>query len=242
MPPLNLRRSVGHEGTQEFENPAGGLAFGDDVDPLSYRRVLDFGCGCGRVARQMMLQTESAPEAYLGVDLYAPSIAWCRKHLTRWDPRYRFKRMHAFNPMLNPRGNRRAPIPTREKFSLVNAHSVFTHIVEKDLEFYFSECRRVLEPAGAFRATWFMFDKAALPMMHSFQHALYISLDDPTNAVIYDYDYVRALYSRAGLRIYRVYPPALRGFQWLIYAKAEAGEHVDFPVDDAPLGLARPPV
>ncbi len=78
-------------------------------------------------------------------------------------------------------------------------------------------------------------------MMQAFQHALYINVDDPTNAVIYDAEFVRQLYRDAGLRLYLVRPPPVRGFQWELYARAEAGDHVDFPADEAPTGLARAP-
>jgi SAM-dependent methyltransferase len=241
MPPSELRRIVGHEGTEEFENPSGGLVFGDGIEAAQYRRVIDFGCGCGRVARVLMLQRESPPEAYLGVDLYKPSITWCRRSMTRWDPRYRFVHMNAFNPAFNPRGRQRVAIPTCETFSLANAHSVFTHILQRDVEFYFAECRRTLEPGGVLRSTWFMFDKRFMPMMQPSQQALYINAGDPTNAVVYDYDYVRKLHTDAGLRIYIARAPGIRGFQWEIYARAESGSHVDFPPDDAPLGHKPPP-
>src|SRR5215470_15925453 len=111
IPPAELRRTVGHEGTEEFENPDGALAFGDNVDAQLYRRVLDFGCGCGRVARVLLLQQTAKPEAYLGVDLYKPSIEWCRRRLTRWDRRFRFEHMDVANPSLNPRGKSYVPIP-----------------------------------------------------------------------------------------------------------------------------------
>jgi SAM-dependent methyltransferase len=242
MPPLELRRSVGHEGTRDFENPYGDLTFGADVPAENYASVLDFGCGCGRVARQMMLQTRARPERYLGVDLYQPSIRWCRDHLTRFDAGFRFEHMNVFNASLNPRGKARAAIPTKDRYSLVNAHSVFTHIVGDEVEFYFDECRRSLAPGGVLRTTWFLFDKAYMPMMQTFQNALYVNAVDPTNAVIYDQGYVRALHRKAGLRIYAVHKPALRGFQWLIYGKLEDGEDVEFPFDDGPLGVMPPPL
>jgi SAM-dependent methyltransferase len=242
MPPVELRRSVGHDGTEGFENPYGDLAFADDVPAENYASVLDFGCGCGRIARQMMLQRQVHPVRYLGIDLYKPSIDWCRDHLTRFDPRYRFEHMDVFNAGLNPKGKPRAPFPTQDRFTLVNAHSVFTHILGDELEFYFEECRRSLQPDGVLRATWFLFDKAYMPMMQTFQNALYINATDPTNAVIYDQAYVRGLYRKAGLRIYAVHKPAIRGFQWLVYAKLEDGEDVDFPFDDGPLGVNPPPV
>ena len=38
-----------------FDNPDGKLVF-PGLDPKQYRSVLDFGCGCGRVARQLIQQ------------------------------------------------------------------------------------------------------------------------------------------------------------------------------------------
>lgn len=241
MPPLELRLTVGLSDTEPFENRSGDPVFGDDVPAAAYRRVLDFGCGCGRLARQLLLQRDR-PEAFLGLDLHKPSIAWCAKHLTRFDPAFRFAHLNVYNNGLNNGGRHRPQaFPTRESFTLVNAHSVFTHILERDVAFYLRECARRLEPGGVLRATWFLFDKASVPMMQAFQHALYINVDDPTNAVIYDAEFVRELYREAGLRLYLVRPPAVRGFQWELYARREPGEHVDFPPDEAPTGIVRAP-
>lgn len=46
---------------------------------LSGRRWLDFGCGSGRVARHL-IATVAALE-YSGVDVDAPAIRWCQRHL-----------------------------------------------------------------------------------------------------------------------------------------------------------------
>lgn len=240
MPPVELRRTVGLEGTDHFENPHGVLAFGADVPAQNYRRVLDFGCGCGRVARVMMLQREITPERFLGLDLYRPSINWCRDNLRR--PGFEFRHLNAHNIGLNPGGTRHADFGGNEIFSLINAHSVFTHIIEPDLEFYFEQCVRRLAPDGILRATWFLFDKVNFPMMQTFQNCLYINPDDLTNASIYDADYVRALYSKYGLTVTIVKPPNIRGHQWLLYAQRGGGAHAHFQPDLAPTGLARPPV
>lgn len=239
MPPVELRRSVGHEGTDHFENPHGVLAFGADVPAANYRRVLDFGCGCGRIARQMLLQREIVPERFLGIDLYQPSIEWCQGNLTR--PGFEFRHLNAHNIGLNPYGVRHAYIGTDEQFTLINAHSVFTHIVEPDLEFYFEQCVRALSHDGILRTTWFLFDKINFPMMQEFQNCLYINPDDPTNAAIYDVEFVRQLFARHGLTITAAHPPGIRGHQWLLYAQRGAGAHVAFQPDLAPTGLARPP-
>ena len=80
-------------------------------------------------------------------------------------------------------------------------------------------------------------------MMQTFQNSLYINTDDPTNAVVYDKEFVRLLYDSCGLNIYRVDPPGIRGHQWLIYANRRMPvARFEFPEDAAPIGLARPPV
>ena len=242
MPPVALRRSVGVEDPVHFENPHGILAFSDHVPAEKYRRVFDFGCGCGRVARQMLLQTSNIPERYLGVDLFQPSIDWCNDNLTPANANFEFKHVDVYNAQLNPTGIQQAPLPTEEKFSLINAHSVFTHIIEDNLKFYFGECVRVTEPDAIMRATWFLFDKRYFPMMQDFQNCLYINSDDCTNATIYDLNFVQNLYRQFGLRIIDVRRPGIRGHQWIIYSSKSDGPSVEFPADDADFGMARPPV
>lgn len=242
IPPVELRRTVGVEDVAFFDNPQGLPAFGLDVYAENYESVLDFGCGCGRIARQLLLQTENVPRRYLGVDLYKPSVDWCQRNLTPCAPWFEFRHLDAFNIGLNPSGLAQARIETKETFSLINAHSVFTHILEEDLAFYFNECMRLLKPNGVIRATWFLFNKELFPMMQSFQNCLYINRQDPSNATIYDMELVKDLYRSSGLTMYKIYRPYVRGHQWLIYAKRSKGVNVPFPEDDGPIGLARPPV
>ena len=240
MPPVELRRSVGLEGTEQFENPYGVLAFGDDVPAENYTSVLDFGCGCGRVARQMLLQSHSVPARYLGLDLYKPSIDWCQSNLKAAG--FEFRHLNAYNIGLNPQGERFAQIGGSERFRLINAHSVFTHIIEPDIEFYFEQLASRLERGGTLRTTWFMFEKSNFPMMQEFQNCIYINPDDLTNATVYATEFVRELFSRHGLQITIAHRPGIRGHQWLLYATVGSGEHVAFEADMAPVGLARPPV
>lgn len=239
IPPIELRRSVGIEDPAFFDNPHGTLAFGDHVPAENYRSVLDFGCGCGRIARQMLMQNEIVPSRYLGLDLYRPSINWCRDNLRA--PGFEFRHLNAANVGFNPNGVRHADFGADEQFSLINAHSVFTHITEPDLDFYFDQCARRLTADGILRSTWFLFDKINFPMMQTFQNCLYINPDDLTNATIYDAQFVRDLYTARGLSIIAAHSPAIRGHQWLIYAKRGDGAHVEFQPDMAPTGLARPP-
>src|SRR5450631_2072246 len=105
IPPVTMMRTVGVQTAEYFQNPQGALVFGNAVEPDNYRSVFDFGCGCGRTARQMMLQKDNFPERYVGIDLYKPSIQWCRKNLTPISPNFTFHHHNFHNLGLNPRGS-----------------------------------------------------------------------------------------------------------------------------------------
>jgi len=244
FPPFSLMKTVGPTEKKDYDNPSGNPVFGNQVPLINYSSVFDFGCGCGRIARQMMQQVHP-PKVYVGVDLYKDSIKWCSENLSSINSRYEFYHLDVFNPSMNPYSdNKEVPFPTSDKFSLVNAHSVFTHITEPHLCHYLTECARVLDVNGVFRATWFLFDKTGFPMMQEFQNGLYINLDDPSNAAIFDYRFVERMYEKNGLVIYKIIPPAVRGFQWIIYAahKDDVLLKAVFPEDAAPTGIVRPPI
>jgi SAM-dependent methyltransferase len=244
IPPIQLRRTVGIEDTSFFDNPHRDLVFGKDVNPDNYQSVFDFGCGCGRTARQMMLHRAHVPQKFVGVDLYKPSIDWCTQNLTSLSGQFRFYHHDFYNAGLNPNGSKAAvAFPDFGQFSLVNAHSVFTHIIEDHVRFYFEQVAKLVADQGCVRISWFLFDKALFPMMQTFQNALYINTNDATNAVIYDKEFVRSLYKSCGLDMYSIRAPGIRGHQWLIYAsRGVPVAECAFPDDASPIGLARPPV
>jgi SAM-dependent methyltransferase len=245
-PPLRLRKSVGPTEEKYYENPSGCLVFERNIPAENYRTIFDFGCGCGRVARQLILQTEAKVESYCGEDLFRDSIEWARQNLTPANPSFQFRHHNVFNAQFNPSTAQEVAAFTANNnfFTLVTAHSVFTHIIERNLKHYISECARILTPNGIFRSSWFLFDKTGFPMMQEFQNCLYINVYDPTNATIYDYNYIRSLFRENGMTIYSIVPPPIRGFQWFLFAKPSSAEvnEADFPDDIAPLGICLPPI
>jgi len=193
------------------------------------------------------MQQKEPPRKYLGVDLHRGMIRWCSDNLSARNPDFAFRHQDVRNPGLNPRGRRdHVEFPTSDKsVSLLIAQSVFTHLVESQATFYLREVGRVLREDGIAVTTFFLFDKSGFPMMQEFQNALYINLTDPTNAVIFDRDWLRLAVSDAGLRISRIEPPLVRGFHWQIYmerVRSDQAQHVSFPCDDAPQGREPPPL
>jgi SAM-dependent methyltransferase len=243
LPPVELRRLVGPLEDHFFTNPTGAPVFG--LEPGAYDQVLDWGCGCGRLARQL-IQQHPRPKAYLGLDLHRGMVQWCQHHLAPHAPGFEFRHHDVYNAGLNPSGST-APLPfpiADGTVSLVIAWSVFTHVLEAAAGFYLREVARVLRPGGVAVTTWFLFDKAYFPMMQEFQNALYINDVDPTNAVIFDRRWLRETARAAGLVITQARPPEVRGYQWLLHLQPLAAglPEAELPADVAAMGVVRPPL
>ncbi len=173
-------------------------------------------------------------------------VEWCRRNLQPVAPAFEFLHHDVFELGFNP-GEDKArwlPFPVGDsEFSLVIAWSVFTHLREDQARRYLAEVARVLRPGGVCASTWFLFDKREFPMMQEEQNALFINDVNPTNAVIFDREWLVATYRAVGLVIIGVEKPPIRGFQWEIFL-APVGSHRDeiaLPLDTAPYGLNRPP-
>jgi SAM-dependent methyltransferase len=244
LPPLALRHLVGPLEDRFFDNASGAPIF-PELRAEAYDSVLDFGCGCGRLARQLV-QQKPRPRRYLGLDLHAGMVDWCRRNLAPHATGFDFQHHDVRNLGLNPNGHASAlPFPMADGgATLVIAWSVFTHVNEPQAEFYLREVRRVLAPRGTLVATFFLFDKGEFPMMQSFQNALFVNDVDPTNAVIFDGDWLLRTTAALGLVLTHAVAPKLRGFQWLLHFEpARPGlQAVSLPADDAPRGSKPPPL
>lgn len=244
LPPLELRQLVGPTQEALYDNPSGDVVF-REVPAEAYDFVFDWGCGCGRIARQL-LQQKPRPRKYVGIDLHRGMIEWCRQNLAIHDPSFEFHHHDNYNRGLNPAGKATvSPFPLPDgAVTLFLAWSVFTHVNEEAAAFYLDELARVLHRDGVAITTWFLFDKTDFPMMQEFQNALFINEIDPTNAVIFDKTWLCATADRAGLALSDIAAPAIRGYQWRVYLRKRDGgaTHAAFPPDVAAPGIQRPPL
>ena len=151
-----MRALVGSTDPALFDNPSGQPVF-EGLPVAQYHSVLDFGCGCGRMARQL-IQQRPRPERYVGVDLHAGMVSWCQTNLAPYAPGFEFHHHDVFYGGFNP-GNGKplhAVLPfADDAFSLVFAISVFTHLTEVQAEAYLVDLSRVLEPGGILLTTGF---------------------------------------------------------------------------------------
>ena len=96
-------------------------------DIYSFEKILDFGCGSGRVLRNFQDVPESCQ--FYGTDIDPELINWSKKHLPniKWS-------VNGYYPPL--------PFPD-DTFDLIYAISVFTHLNEQFQHLWLSELRRV---------------------------------------------------------------------------------------------------
>ncbi|MCP4901510.1 MAG: class I SAM-dependent methyltransferase [bacterium] len=209
FPPMELRRIVGPTEDEAYDNPDGSFVFGDlGIGPLeageAYRRVFDFGCGCGRNARQLLLQ-QRPPEQYVGIDVGIGMIKWCQRNLSPPKSNFSFHHHDVWSQTYAPgntRGNSVLPLTEFGRdFTLINAHSVFTHLYEHQTLFYLDQCRDLLAERGIFRTTWFFFNRDWFPVLNPGQHCVYVNSDDPTQAVYYDWSFFAETIEGLGFKI-----------------------------------------
>jgi SAM-dependent methyltransferase len=245
-PPFEMRELVGITDLSYYDNPTASPIFGDNVEIDLYENVLDFGCGCGRLARQLIQQVPR-PRTYLGLDLHKGMVRWDQENLAPAAKEFEFRHHDVYHIGFNPSATspRTAEFPVGDRsISLVIAHSVFTHLVQDQCEHYLREVARVLRPGGMMYSTWFLFDKSVFPMMQEFQNTLYINEIDLTNATIFDAKWLIGVSSDLGLIVRAAKVPLIRGDARRIYfRRSRPGEvGAELPVDNAPIGRSPPPL
>jgi SAM-dependent methyltransferase len=219
LPPIKFRHLVGPTEPHEFDAPHARQLF-ERLPAHLFDVVFDYGCGCGRLARQLV-RTGRRPRRYIGIDPHQGMVGWCRENITARAPEFEFQHHNVFQEFMNPDGTfDDVPLPAADgSVSLFLAWSVFTHLLQPNAEFALGEIARVLRPDGLAVTTWFLFDKSDFPMMQPFQNSLYISDFDPTNAVIFDRKWLAGALAAAGLEVLSLTAPIVRGHQWAMHLR-----------------------
>jgi SAM-dependent methyltransferase len=226
LPPIPMRGLVSPVTDESYyDNPSGDYIWGPlDIPPLNagqaYERIFDFGCGCGREARQLLLQTDR-PRQYIGLDANREMIDWCQSNLKR--DGFSFHHHDVWSAGYARKNSRVRVLPINHfgsGFTMIEANSVFTHLHADQTEFYLDQMRSMLAPLGMIRATWFLFNKKCFPMMNERQNTIFVDELDTTAAVYYDWLYLLNLLRSMKYRIVKIEWSPFVGFHNRIYLAA----------------------
>jgi SAM-dependent methyltransferase len=203
-------RATGEEFLALFEQLAG-------LRPQD--RVLDIGCGIGRMARALS-GVLRPPGSYDGFDVAPSGIEWCRAHYHGTPAPFRFAHADLGNSVYNPGGpgdpaSFRFPYAD-DSFDLAIATSVFTHLLPRAADHYLAEAARVLAPAGRLFCTWMLLDAdggppGAFTTATEFLPAAVHDLSAPEAGVAYPETWVRERLDAHGLEPASVHHGHWRG-------------------------------
>jgi len=195
-------------------------------------RVLDVGCGIGRLARALAGYL-SVDGAYAGLDVNAAGIEWCRARYAHF-PQFAFVHADVRNARFNPGG---AIDPLRYRlpfddgsFDVAVLISVLTHMTADEALHELGQVRRVLAPGGRMLATFFVLDpEAPAPALAFGPVADGMAVVDPAlpeEAVAYEPEWVLEALRAAGLDLVELHPGLWTGrdeglsFQDVVVARA----------------------
>jgi|SRR6267143_97095 len=176
-------------------------------------RVLDVGCGIGRMARPLTKHLTAG--SYEGIDIVPQGIRWCQRNISRRYPNFRFHLADIHNLMYNPHGGFQPaeyqfPFEDHE-FDFTFLTSVFTHMLKRDMEHYLTEIARTLRPGGKCLITFFLLNEESRKLMTAGRSSLDFKFqldgcwtddgDVPEHGVAFDEAYIRALYRELGFNL-----------------------------------------
>lgn len=182
--------------------------------------MLEIGCGLGRIAFALRYFLDRG--SYDGFEIVSPKVEFLQRHFEPAHTNFHFTWADVQNTHYNPAGAHRAanyrfPYPD-ERFDIVFAASVFTHMTPENTANYFREASRVLRPGGCCLFSFFLldhyqestlrpigFNKQDFDLVHPYPPGTggcaVAFPEDPERMTGYRLSYLRELAESAGLRL-----------------------------------------
>lgn len=213
-PPPDLIEHAQVSGGDFVETGKLGASYLMHLGLKPHHRVLDPGCGIGRVAIPLT-QYLDPDGSYAGFDVVREGIEWCARTITPRYPNFRFEHADVFSADYHPTGkilakDYRFPYGDDE-FDFAYLFSVFTHIEEAGFRQYLSELARVLKPGGTLLATFMLLSddnirlideaKSHLQPLHDCGNYRVVSREFPEATVAFREELVEELYHQHALEI-----------------------------------------
>jgi GT2 family glycosyltransferase/SAM-dependent methyltransferase len=176
-------------------------------------RVLDAGCGIGRMAIPLVDYLDGG--SYEGFDVGRKMIRWCTRNVSSQHSNFNFSWVPIYNQKYNPFGTVAASdfrFPyADDSFDFAFATSLFTHLTQNEVRHYLQELSRVLRPGASCLLTFFLITPesekeilegtAALRFRYPIEGGLTIDSRQPEEAVAFQEEQVRAMLDEVGLNV-----------------------------------------
>jgi SAM-dependent methyltransferase len=193
-----------------------------------HSRILDFGCGCGRVARYL---AESCARRITGTDIDRENVEWCRRHL----------------PGEFVVNEPAPPLPFEQNtFDCVIANDVFSHFPEDISAAWLAELRRVCRDGGILIVTIASsraFATAHISADHFSQIHTRDFIDLSANGdltgvlpdttfyrnVFHTHAYIRRRWAELGFRIVSIVPGVIGNQLDVVVLQKAAGTYLERP-------------
>lgn len=180
-------------------------------------RVLDIGCGVGRIALRLAEYLDS-DGSYVGFDIMEDCVRWSQKNISNHYPNFDFHHANIFNANYNPSGDLRPETFTfpvaEDSIDFAFATSVFTHMGWTETLRYIQELSRVLKPGGRAYLTFYLLNderdsltkagKTHWVFAHESMGGYARERDNPEAAIAFDEERVLNAFSENGLEPVRV--------------------------------------
>jgi SAM-dependent methyltransferase len=227
LPELSVLRqsgpfqSVNHFFASSFEYFRHLLHY-TNITPES--RVMDFGCGLGRMAIPFSVFLDKERGFYCGLDTDGTVIER-DKAMFAGRPTIEFRHVDVFNKHYNPTGRPAAEALAKERFDapfdVAFLFSVFTHILSADLDTIVGFLAANLAPKGEIFSTWFLIDDATQAAIDAGKASRRFATrhgtaridlpENPEAAVAYPLEEALAAFRRAGFTDVRPHFGTWRG-------------------------------
>lgn len=178
-------------------------------------KVLDVGCGIGRMAVPLTKYLSGEGE-YYGFDIVQKGIGWCSDNVSKLYPNFHFQVADIYNEMYNPKGKYKSSEYKfqyeKNYFDFVFLTSVFTHMFSDDVENYLSEISGVMKKGARCLITFFLINNESFQLINtgkSSQNFIFkvdensfsTSKNIKESAIAYKESYIRNIYDKNGLSI-----------------------------------------
>jgi len=216
LPPQKFMDAVAGMATTEIMH----IAVGRKVCETAIERcrikptdsILDIGSGCGRVASHFAGKITGE---YHGLDIVLPMVEWCRENISRRHSNFQFHHADVSNTLYRRQGADAGsyifPFPS-DKFTVVLAASVFTHLVPASARQYAREIFRILRPNGRALLTFMLVnddwrrkvkagERFIVDFVHSGEGYLTADPDNPESVIAFDQNDATRMLTDAGLVI-----------------------------------------